>query len=345
MTGPAPGSIHSGAEVAALSSSLPPRESFGPESDRPCLVVRLADTDPKLAGWLSTLPCPVIGVGRGPLADACDIQLDDESSLPLLVSNIAETPLAAMVLVQLLRMRGMLSEAAALTAESFAYATIQAGPEFRRWQSRRSIASAVAIEPGPPVVMERDGGHLRLTMNRPASLNAIGIEMRDALVEAFDMASIDPDVTDILLEGRGRCFCIGGDIREFGQARDPATAHWIRTLRQPAASLPKLRERLTVRVQGAAIGGGAEIAAFANRVVAAPDAWFQLPELKYGLIPGAGGTVSLPRRIGRQRTAYMALSMRRISASLALSWGLVDAIEPIPARQAKAKAAPKAREG
>jgi enoyl-CoA hydratase/carnithine racemase len=62
-------------------------------------------------------------------------------------------------------------------------------------------------------------------------------------------------------------------------------------------------------------------------VTATADAWFQLPELKYGLIPGAGGTVSLPRRIGRQRTAYMALSMRRVPASTALRWGLVDAIE------------------
>ncbi|WP_157218044.1 enoyl-CoA hydratase/isomerase family protein [Flavisphingomonas formosensis] len=342
MSGKGLGSIHSGAEIAALSSTLPPRESFGPESDRPCLVLRLADADPGLASWLTTLPCPVIGIGHGPLAESCDIQLDDESALPLLVANIAETPLAAMVLVQLLRTSGTLPEAEALIAESFAYATIQAGPEFRRWQSRRSIASATMLEPGPPVMMERDGGHLTLTMNRPASLNAIGIEMRDALVEAFDMASIDPDISTILLKGRGRCFCIGGDIREFGQASDPATAHWIRTLRLPAASLPRLRDRLTARVQGAAIGGGVEIAAFARRIVATPDAWFQLPELKYGLIPGAGGTVSLPRRIGRQRTAYMALSMRRISAQVALAWGLIDAIEPMAPARARANTGRKA---
>jgi enoyl-CoA hydratase/carnithine racemase len=75
------------------------------------------------------------------------------------------------------------------------------------------------------------------------------------------------------------------------------------------------------------IGAGLEIAAFAGRVVARPDAWFQLPELKYGLIPGAGGTVSLPRRIGRQRTALLALSMQRLSAKTAHAWGLVDAVE------------------
>ena len=65
---------------------------------------------------------------------------------------------------------------------------------------------------------------------------------------------------------------------------------------------------------------------FGSHVTASPKAWFQLPELKYGLIPGAGGTVSLPRRIGRQRTAYLALSMKKISAQTALHWGLIDDI-------------------
>ncbi|MBC7520314.1 MAG: enoyl-CoA hydratase/isomerase family protein, partial [Sandarakinorhabdus sp.] len=90
--------------------------------------------------------------------------------------------------------------------------------------------------------------------------------------------------------------------------------------------LARLGPRLTAHVQGAAIGAGAEIAAFAHHVTAAPAAWFQLPELKYGFIPGAGRTASLPPRIGRHRTAFMALSMARIPARLALEWGLVDSI-------------------
>ena len=61
--------------------------------------------------------------------------------------------------------------------------------------------------------------------------------------------------------------------------------------------------------------------------MARPDTIFQLPEITMGLIPGAGGTVSITRRIGRQRTAYMALSARRINAQTALAWGLVDALE------------------
>jgi enoyl-CoA hydratase/carnithine racemase len=70
------------------------------------------------------------------------------------------------------------------------------------------------------------------------------------------------------------------------------------------------------------------MAAFAKRVIAAENAFFQLPELEMGVIPGAGGCVSIPRRIGRQRAAFMAISGRRINARTALAWGLVDAIDP-----------------
>jgi enoyl-CoA hydratase/carnithine racemase len=74
------------------------------------------------------------------------------------------------------------------------------------------------------------------------------------------------------------------------------------------------------------MGSGIELAAFADQVVAAPDTQIALPELALGLVPGAGGTVSLPRRIGRLRTAWLAFSGRTIDAEVALAWGLVDAV-------------------
>lgn len=76
------------------------------------------------------------------------------------------------------------------------------------------------------------------------------------------------------------------------------------------------------------VGAGIELAAFADRIVADPATRISLPELTLGLLPGAGGTVSLPRRIGRQRTAYLALTGSVIDASTALAWGLVDEIAP-----------------
>ena len=77
-------------------------------------------------------------------------------------------------------------------------------------------------------------------------------------------------------------------------------------------------------VHGACVGSGIELPAFAARVVAAPDTRIWLPELSLGLVPGAGGTVSLPARIGRHRTALLALTGTPIDAPTARSWGLVD---------------------
>ncbi|MFZ0833281.1 MAG: enoyl-CoA hydratase/isomerase family protein, partial [Mycobacterium sp.] len=74
------------------------------------------------------------------------------------------------------------------------------------------------------------------------------------------------------------------------------------------------------------LGSGLEMAAFCGRVEADPQSQFGLPELALGLIPGAGGTVSITRRIGRWRTAYLVLSGKSVTASTALVWGLVDVV-------------------
>jgi 1,4-dihydroxy-2-naphthoyl-CoA synthase len=107
---------------------------------------------------------------------------------------------------------------------------------------------------------------------------------------------------------------------------DPTTAHLVRTSRSPARLLAQLSERVVAHVHGACVGAGAELAAFAHRVVAHPGTWFQLPEITMGLVPGAGGTASLSRRIGRHRTASLALTGDRIDARRALAWGLVDEV-------------------
>jgi enoyl-CoA hydratase/carnithine racemase len=151
--------------------------------------------------------------------------------------------------------------------------------------------------------------------------------MRDALCEGLALALADETQGDVLLDGAGPSFSSGGDLDEFGTLPDPAHAHAIRATRSPAALLAALAPRVTAQVHGACVGAGAELPAFAARVVARADAWFQLPELALGLIPGAGGTVSLPRRIGRQRTAWLALSGERIDAATALRVGLVDEVE------------------
>ncbi|WP_197519390.1 enoyl-CoA hydratase/isomerase family protein, partial [Mycobacterium sp. E2327] len=143
------------------------------------------------------------------------------------------------------------------------------------------------------------------------------------------VALLDTSVTGIVLSGNGPSFGSGGDLAEFGTFADPASAHLARTRHSPALALDALTARLGrachARVHGRVMGSGLEMAAFCGWVEARDDSVFGLPELSLGLIPGAGGTVSIPRRIGRWRTAYLVLSGRTIGADTAREWGLVDA--------------------
>ena len=105
---------------------------------------------------------------------------------------------------------------------------------------------------------------------------------------------------------------------------DPATAHLVRLQQSAGRSIAMLADRVTAHLHGACIGSGIELPAFAGTVVAAPSARISLPEVSLGLVPGAGGTVSIPRRIGRHRTALLALTGEVIDAETAHGWGLVD---------------------
>ena len=131
----------------------------------------------------------------------------------------------------------------------------------------------------------------------------------------------------LVIMGGGSIAVLSTNQASASQATpDPATAPAIRTTRSAARLRARCGERVRCQLHGACVGAGIELPAFAARVYAAEDAFFQLPEVAMGLVPGAGGTVSLPRRIGRQRTAGLALSGERIDADTALSWGLVDEI-------------------
>ncbi len=219
---------------------------------------------------------------------------------------------------------------AGVITESLAYKTLQAGPELARWLDQRGPARMPVI--ADPVVAQRDGDALHIRFNRPQRHNAFSTDARAALLEALSVAQLDPSVTGIVLSGNGPSFCSGGDLAEFGTFADPASAHLARTRHSPALALDALTVRLgeacRAQVHGRVLGSGLEMAAFCGWIEAHGDSVFGLPELGLGLIPGAGGTVSVTRRIGRWRTAYLVLSGRTIDADTALAWGLVDAIAP-----------------
>ncbi len=235
-------------------------------------------------------------------------------------------PLAATALALLLRDSETRDLTAGLVAESSTYSMLQAGPEFARWRASRPVRSR------PPdatetVVLERSSDTLTITLTRPEVRNALSARMRDELVEAFALPLVDLTISVVHLRGAGTAFCSGGDLDEFGSRPDPVTAHLVRLARSPARAIAAVADRVVAHLHGACIGSGIELPAFAQTVIAAPDTTIALPELRLGLVPGAGGTVSLPRRIGRHRTAALALSGRSIDARTARAWGLVDHIE------------------
>ncbi|MFD4510450.1 enoyl-CoA hydratase/isomerase family protein [Streptomyces sp. NPDC058457] len=234
----------------------------------------------------------------------------------------AAAPRAAVTLNGLLRLTERLPVADGLTAESLAYSMLLAGPEFAAWRAR--TPRRPVPEHPEPVLLSRDGPLLRVVLNRPQRHNAFSRDVRDSLVEALALARLDPTITEVELSGNGPSFCSGGDLDEFGTTPDVATAHLIRLRQSAGHAVHRAADRVRVRLHGACIGAGIEVPAFADRVEATPDAYFQLPELRMGLVPGAGGTVSVTRRIGRWRTAYLVLSGAPIDARTALEWGLID---------------------
>lgn len=308
--------------------------------DAPGLVLDLRDEPAQLEpAALARVPCPVLGLVRPGATtrwpvdvvlaeDGPDTRLlagGAEAAADLLVAAARAAPGAAAVLVQVLRSTATLAVEPALTVESAAYSLLLTGPEFTGW-----LGSRAEPRPGPPdgagVVVRRDGQVLELTLDRPSVRNAYDAAMRDGLVQGLTLAVLDPSLRRVVLRATGPAFCSGGDLREFGRSSDLVRAHGIRTVRHPGALLHALAGRAEAWVHGACVGAGVEVPAFAARVVARRDSWFRLPEVAMGLIPGAGGTVSLARRVGAGRTLLLALSGIALPAADALRWGLVDTV-------------------
>lgn len=306
-------------ELTVPAERLWPGEAWG---DAPLVFVDLDRTD-GVSESLALPPCPVIGLGDAahPLATRLDAVIEAPVSAETILRQVTAHPQAAAVLVQLLRLLPDLSDEAGLTAESLAYGVLQGSDEHLRWRAAQPAATPSGEG---RLHSERRDDVLTLTLASPGSGNAIDRHLRDALHEALSLAALDVGIARIELRAEGKAFSLGAELGEFGTTTDPATAHAIRLATLPARPASHCGDRMEVHVQGACVGAGLELAAWARRIVATENAWFQLPELAMGVLPGAGGCVSLTRRIGRQRTALMILSGKRLSARQALGWGLVD---------------------
>jgi hypothetical protein len=315
-------------------------DRFSPLGAMPVLLVEAAGWEPPAA----PISAIIIGVdreGRLPLVapDHFDLLLTTatgaaapwvvcrriDTDIERLQDAVRQWPMAATMLCEVLRVGDALPFSARLKIESMAYSALLGGSEFANWRTALSPTS-VPHSDGNLVDVKRDGDAITLTLNLPDSHNAMTAAMRDALYSELANVIDDPTAPTVQLQGAGRCFSTGGALGEFGSAQDLAAAHVVRSIRNVAALLDGLGARASVHVHGACIGSGIEIAAAAAKLSAARNSWFQLPELRMGLIPGAGGTASIARRIGRHRTAWLVLNGKRIGAGQALDWGLIDVL-------------------
>jgi enoyl-CoA hydratase/carnithine racemase len=312
--------LEQGAELATLNEIAP---------SLPCVLVGISDRqgDDVPEGFdvlLSTLPKV-----SSPWVQCSDVS----TTAAELIDRILRSPLAAVSLVQILRLGSSLSVFDAVVAESFVYSMLQSGPTYRDWLASRQMTASGDQDPNlepDPILVSRKGSHMEIELNRPRVRNALNAAMRDALLAALQIVLLDPSIRTVKLTGRGPAFCSGGDLTEFGLADDPATAHRVRIRHSIGALLSRCADRVEVHLHGSCVGAGIEIPAFSRRVVGGRAAAFSLPEVGFGLIPGAGGTASIPRRIGRQRTAFLAISGTSVTATTAQAWGLVDEVVERP---------------
>ena len=174
--------------------------------------------------------------------------------------------------------------------------------------------------PSNPVQYARQGRVGVITVDYPP-VNAVGHGVRSGLVAALEAGLADVEAAALLLVCAGRTFMAGADIREFGKPSAPPT------LPEVVARLDASTKPVIAAIHGTALGGGLEVALACHLRVALKSAKLGLPEVKLGLLPGAGGTQRLPRLVGAAKALDMILSGEPVNAEEALAIGLVDAVE------------------
>jgi enoyl-CoA hydratase/carnithine racemase len=182
------------------------------------------------------------------------------------------------------------------------------------------------------ILVERHDEHILLvTLNRPDASNAMNTRMGLDLMELFEGLSIELEgLRAVILTGRGeKAFCAGGDLKERKGMTDEAWQSQHAIFERMVRAIMGCPLPLIAAVNGAAYGGGCEMAAAADFVYASTNARFALTEVTLGIMPGAGGTQNLARAVGERRAKELILSGLPFSAAEAEVWGLVNrVVEP-----------------
>lgn len=166
-----------------------------------------------------------------------------------------------------------------------------------------------------------------IAFNRPEKRNALSQALIDELLQELSAASKDDNIHAIVITGNQSFFSAGADIKEI-QAIDTEAAQKRRYLEDLCNGLQAVRKPLIAAVEGMALGGGFEVALACDIITASTEAYFGLPEVKIGLIPGAGGTQRLTNIVGKYKAMHMILLGANITSDEAKAHGLVAEIYP-----------------
>lgn len=182
-----------------------------------------------------------------------------------------------------------------------------------------------------PIHYEQDGTIVTITIDRPEAHNALDEEHSAALSQAFERFRNDATAHVAILTGSGpRAFCAGGDLKRMLPARRSSAlaGGGLGPSLGGITRAPLIEKPLIAAINGDCIGGGLEIALCCDLRLAVPHARFGFPEVRWGILPGAGGTQRLPRTIGISRALHLLLTGALITAEQALAWGLITSTIP-----------------
>lgn len=190
------------------------------------------------------------------------------------------------------------------------------------------------------VLLERAEGVATITMNRPASMNSLSIEMKEALIATLAEVHHDPSVRSVVLTGAGATFCVGQDLREHAEllaANDPRPLQTVRDHYNPIAmSLVQMPKPVIAAVNGMAAGAGASFAFACDFRIAAESAGFLMAFARVGLSADSGASFTLPRLVGHARAIALMMLAEPVSPAHAMEMGLVTAVVPDDRVQAAA---------
>ncbi len=186
------------------------------------------------------------------------------------------------------------------------------------------------------IIVTTGDGIGTVTLNRPRVLNALNQALMEELADAMETLDRDDAVRCLVLTGNDRVFAAGADVHEFA---DATPADMVRGYRfQQWERIRRVGKPVIAAVSGYALGGGCELAMACDVVIASETARFGQPEIRLGLIPGAGGTQRLTRAIGKSRAMELVLTGRYLTAAEALGLGLVSRVVPVELYLEEAKA-------